>query len=83
MYAFQHVDKDIKFSCHTNILTLRCPAAFGDSHAKTTGSHVALHTFNSSAESGSELFKGSKEAASLLVYTQKKFFAWGLRIFYE
>jgi len=38
---------------------------------------------NLGAESGKELFKGSKDAASLLVCARKKFFGWGLRIFYE
>jgi len=41
---------------------------------KTTGSHVALCARNSDAESGRELFKGSKDVASLLVGTRKKFF---------
>jgi len=45
--------------------------------AKTTGSHVALHVCNSGTKSGRELFKGSKDAASLLVCTRKKFFGWG------
>jgi len=44
---------------------------------------MALRTRNSGAESGRELFKGSKDAASFLVCTQKNFFAWGVRIFYE
>jgi len=48
---------------------------------KTTGSHVDLRTRNSGAESGRELFKGLKDAASLLVYTPKNFFAWGIQIF--
>jgi len=43
-------------------------------HAKTTGLRVALRARNSGAESGKELFKGSKNVASL---------AWGLRIFCE
>jgi len=38
-------------------------------------SHVALREQNSGAESGRELFKGSKDAASLLVRTRKRFFA--------
>jgi len=51
--------------------------------AKTTGSHVALHECNSGTKSGRELFKGSKDAASLLICTWKKFFGWGLQIFCE
>jgi len=48
-------------------LTLWHPVAFEDSCAKTTRSHVALHVRNPGAKSGRELFKGSKDAASLLV----------------
>ena len=44
-------------------LTLGRPAAFKDSCAKTTGSHMALCTNNSGAESGRELFKGSKSSS--------------------
>ena len=40
-------------------------------------------SITSSTENGKELFKGSKNSASLLVYTRKKFFGWGLRIFCE
>jgi len=65
-------------------LTIWRPATFGDSHTKTTESHVALHMHNSHAKSGRELFiKGSKDAASLLVCIRNKFFAWGIRIFCE
>jgi len=45
--------------------------------------HMALHMCSSGAKSGRELFKGSKDVASLLVCTRKKFFGWGLRIFCE
>ena len=53
------------------------PAAFGDFRARTTGSHVALRALNSGTESGRELFKGSKDAACLLVFTRKKIFLVG------
>jgi len=39
--------------------------------------HVALCKRDSCAESGRELFKGSKDSASLLVCTKKKFFLVG------
>jgi len=42
---------------------------------------VALRGRNSSAESGRELFKGSKDAASLLVCTRKIFLVWGFGFF--
>jgi len=38
-------------------------------------------TRNLGGESGRKLFKGSKDAASLLVCTWKKFFAWELWFF--
>jgi len=46
--------------------------------AKTTGSHVALHKRNSGAKSGIELFKGSKDTASLLVCTQANIYWLGV-----
>jgi len=49
---------------------------------KTTGLHVALRARNLGARSGRELFKGSKDVASLLVRTQK-IFCLGVRIFCE
>jgi len=61
--------------------TLWCLAGFGDFGKKTTGSHVALDVHNLVAESGRELFKGSKDTASLVVHTQKIFFGWGCRFF--
>jgi len=42
---------------------------------------VVLHTRNSGAESGRELFKGSKDVASLPVCTQKNFLVGGYRFF--
>jgi len=47
-------------------LTLWGPTDFEDSCAKTTGSHVVLRMRNSGTESSRELFKGSKDAGSLL-----------------
>ena len=64
-----------------SLLTLSCPAGFGNSHAKTAGLHVALYVCNLGAESGRELSKGSKDMASLLVCTQ--IFWLGVWIFYE
>jgi len=46
----------------------------GDSRAKTTGLQMALHAHNSGGESGRELLKSSKDTASPLDYTRKKFF---------
>jgi len=58
------------------VLTFWRPAAFEDSCAETTRSHVALHAHNSGTKSGRELFNGSKDA-SLLVCTRKKIFWLG------
>jgi len=51
------------------------------SRVKTTRSHMALRAHNSGAESGRELFKGSRDAASLLVCTRKNFFVGGADFF--
>jgi len=42
---------------------------------------VALHEGNSGAESGRELFKGSKDSASLVVCNEKKFSVGGCKFF--
>jgi len=57
------------------------PVAFEDSRAKTTGSHVASREHHSGDESGRELFKGSKDAASLVVGTKKNVFSFGVANF--
>jgi len=59
-------------------LTLWRPVGIEDFHAKTIGLHVALQACSSGAESGRELFKGSKDAASLLVCTRQKIFWLGV-----
>jgi len=56
-------------------------ATFRDSHVKATRSHVALRVCNSGAKSGRELFKGSKDTASLLVCTRKNFLLGGVDIY--
>jgi len=45
--------------------------------------HVALHGNFSGQVSATDLVEVSKDAASLLVCTQKIFFDWGMRIFCE
>jgi len=57
-------------ACSSHIymgVVLHAHAAFGNFCARTTGSHMALRMHNSGAESGRELFKGSKDTASLLL----------------
>jgi len=55
------------------------PAAFRDFHARTTRSHVALCERNSGAESGRELFKGSKRRGkSSSLYSKKVFWLGGM-----
>jgi len=53
----------------SNLSTLSCPVSFDHFRAKTIGSDVAVCECNSGAESGRELFKGSKDVVSLLVCT--------------
>jgi len=48
---------------------------------KTAGPHIALHKHNSGDESGRELFKCSKDLASLVVCTQKKFLGGDCKFF--
>ena len=62
-------------------LTLSHLAKIWNCCAKSTGSHMALCENFSSPVSATDLIKGSKDAASLLVCTRKKIFAWELCIF--
>jgi len=54
---------------------------FKDYAPKKNRSHMALCERNSGAKSSRELFKGSKDSASLLVCTRKKLLVGGVRIF--
>ena len=63
-------------------LTRWRPAAFGDFRKKTQ-THVDLHGNISTPLRVTDLVEASIDTASLLVYTQKKFFAWGVRVFCE
>ena len=51
--------------------------------AKTAGSYVALRGNFSGPVSTTDLVKSSKDWASLVVCTRKKFFGWGVRILCE
>ena len=63
------------------LLTLWRPAAFGDFREKNASTHVALHRNISAPVRVTDLVEASKDAANLLDCTQKKFFAWGVRVF--
>ena len=63
--------------------TLWRPAGFGDFRENNTEMHVALYGNFSNPVSATDLVKGSKDVASLLVCTLKKLFGWGMRIFCE
>jgi len=52
-------------------------------HKKTAGSHVALHGNISTPVRVMDQVEVPKDAASLVVCTRKKFFAWGMRVFCE
>jgi len=58
------------------IVTLWRPVAFGD-FQKNTKTHVTLRGNFSGPVSATDLVEVSKDAASLLVCTRKKFFGWG------
>jgi len=64
-----------------NVLTLWCLAEIGDFRKKSTKTHVALHRNLSAPVRVTDLVEASKNAASLLVCTLKKIFAWGCRFF--
>jgi len=64
-------------------LTLWRPASFGDFRKKNTETHVALRGYFSGLVSATNPVKSSKDAGSLVAYTQKKNFGWGVRIFCE
>ena len=49
---------------------------------KTSSCQLPYQHPSSSADCARELFKASNRSDSLLVCTQKKFFGWGLRIFW-
>jgi len=50
---------------------------------KNTETHVALRGNFSRSVSAMDLVEASKDAASLLVCTRRKIFAWGMQIFCE
>jgi len=67
-----------------SILTFELhPAALRDFCARTTGLHMILSTSSSGTANARQLFKGSKEAASILVCTRKNIFWLGVGIFCE
>jgi len=49
----------------------------------TVKTHMALHGNFSAPVRVTDLVEASKDAASLLVCTRKKFFGWGMQIFCE
>ena len=50
---------------------------------KTSSCQLPYHRPSSSADYARELFNGSNGSASLVDYTRKKIFGWGVRIFCE
>jgi len=50
---------------------------------KTAGLHVALRGNISTSVRVTDLVEVSKDVASLVVCTLKKFFGWGMQVFYE
>jgi len=62
-------------------LTLWHPAEKGVFREKNIKTHVALCGNFSGPVSATDLVKSSKDAASLVACTRKKFFGWGVRVF--
>jgi len=58
------------------------PAAFGDFREKNTETQVALRRNFSGPVSATDPVKSSKDAASLVVCTRKKFFCLGVVDFF-
>jgi len=50
---------------------------------KNSSFRLSYQCPSSSADCARELFNGSNELASLVDWTRKKFFAWGVRFFCE
>jgi len=71
----------MKYFYMIDMLTLWCLAAFGDFREKNTKMHVALCGNFSGPVSATDPVKGSKDVASLLVCTQKKFWGGGCGFF--
>ena len=66
--------KNLGSECRTALNTITSGRFLGFScQNNQIALHVALRVHNSGAKSGRELLKGSKDVASLLVCTQKKF----------
>jgi len=61
-------------------LTLYCPGCFKLFHAKTAGSHMALHKHNLTPKA-LESCSNSQDSASLVVWNEKKFFLLGVADF--
>jgi len=66
MVIFFSSVKSVGFNCFAS-------GMFRAFRAKTTGLHMALRERNSGTERGRELFKGSKDSASLVVCNEKSF----------
>jgi len=77
----------VKYLLHmTNFLTLWEPAyniLIPRFRPKNSSFRLPYQRPSSSTDCARELFKGSNGSASLLVCTRKKFFGWGLRIFFD
>jgi len=68
------------FSDHKAHLTLWCLGGFGDFRKKNSSFRLPYQLPITSTDCARELFNGSNGSASLVDCTQKKFFAWGVRV---
>jgi len=65
----------------TNILKRRTTYSYFDFGLKNSSFRLPYQRPSSSVDCARELLNGLKESASLVDYTRKKFFDWGVRIF--
>ena len=83
----ENINKPLVKKFNTNstvlLLTLWEPPGFGDFRKKNSSFRLPYQRPSSSAHCARELFSGSNGSASLVDCTRKKFFAWGVRFFFE
>jgi len=73
-----------RFRCqHHHFKSRRTIYSYFDFGLKNSSFRLSYQRHSSSADRARELFKGSNGSASLLVWTGKTFFGWGVRIFRE
>jgi len=75
------LDSDLSKISDPNSVTPWRLGGFGDFCKKNSSFRLPYQRPSSSANCARELFNGSNGSASLVDYTRKKIFAWGMRVF--